>query len=67
MRAGLALAVKNPPANAGDLRDLSSVPRLGRSPGEPTPISLPAESNGQRRLVSYSPQGRQESDTAEET
>ena len=26
--------VKNPLANAGDLRDLSSVPGLGRSPGE---------------------------------
>ena len=26
--------VKNPPANAGDLRDASSVPGLGRSPGE---------------------------------
>ena len=27
-------AVKNPPANAGDARDLSSIPELGRSPGE---------------------------------
>ena len=26
--------IKNPPANAGDLRDISSVPGLGRSPGE---------------------------------
>ena len=26
--------VKNPPANAGDVRDLSSIPELGRSPGE---------------------------------
>ena len=26
--------VKNPPANAGDARDLGSVPGLGRSPGE---------------------------------
>ena len=25
--------VKNPPANAGDLRDACSVPRSGRSPG----------------------------------
>ena len=29
----VALVVKNPPANAGDLRDASSVPGLGRSPG----------------------------------
>ena len=26
--------VKNPPANAGDLRDMGSIPGLGRSPGE---------------------------------
>ena len=25
--------VKNPPANAGDVRDLGSIPGLGRSPG----------------------------------
>ena len=26
--------VKNPPANAGDLKDAGSIPRWGRSPGE---------------------------------
>ena len=26
--------VKNPPANAGDIRDVGSTPRLGRSPGD---------------------------------
>ena len=26
--------VKNPPANAGDLRDAGSIPGSGRSPGE---------------------------------
>ena len=30
-----------------------------------TPIFLPGESHGQRSLVSYSPWGRKESDTAE--
>ena len=25
--------VKNPPANAGDVRDMGSIPALGRSPG----------------------------------
>ena len=25
--------VKNPPANAGDIRDAGSIPGLGRSPG----------------------------------
>ena len=29
----VALVVKNPPANAGDVRDLGSIPGLGRSPG----------------------------------
>jgi len=28
-----ALVVKNPPANARDVRDTGSIPRLGRSPG----------------------------------
>ena len=30
----VALVVKNLPANAGDIRDMSSTPGLGRSPGE---------------------------------
>ena len=30
----VALVIKNPPANAGDLRDVGSIPRLGRSPEE---------------------------------
>ena len=29
----VALVVKNPPANAGDLKDAGSIPGLGRSPG----------------------------------
>ena len=29
----VALVVKNPPANAGDIRDSSSIPSSGRSPG----------------------------------
>ena len=29
----VALVVKNPPANAGDIRDVGSVPGSGRSPG----------------------------------
>ena len=27
--------VKNPPASAGDVRDVGSIPGLGRSPGDP--------------------------------
>ena len=29
----MVLLVKNPPANAGDVRDVGSIPGLGRSPG----------------------------------
>ena len=30
----MVLVVKNPPANAGDIKDVSSIPESGRSPGE---------------------------------
>ena len=30
----VALVVKNSPANVGDLRDMGSIPGLGKSPGE---------------------------------
>ena len=30
----MAVVVKNPPANLGDIRDTGSIPGLGRSPGE---------------------------------
>ena len=56
-------------ASAGNAGDLGSIPRLGRSPGEgngnPTPVFLPGESHGQRRLVAYSPWGPKESDKTE--
>ena len=29
----VVLVVKNPPTNAGDVKDTGSTPRLGRSPG----------------------------------
>ena len=29
----VVLVMKNPPANAGDVRDVSSIPGWGRSPG----------------------------------
>ena len=34
MSSQVMLVVKNPPVNAGDIRDVGSVPGLGRSPGE---------------------------------
>ena len=59
--------------NAGDL---GSIPGSGRSPEEGnntpsppssprTPVLLPGEFHGQRRLRSYSPQCHKESDTTE--
>ena len=61
---------KNPPASAGDRRDVGLIPGLGRSPGEGhgnPPGFLPGESHGQKSLAGYSPWGRTESDTTEAT
>ena len=33
MASHVVLVVKNPPANAGDIKDLDSFPESGRSPG----------------------------------
>ena len=68
----MMLVVKNPPANAGGIRDAGLIPGSGRSPGggrarQPTPVFLPGESHGQRSLVGYSPWGCKESDTREAT
>ena len=62
--------VKNPPANAGDLGDMGSIPGLGRSPrgGNGNPhcsVFLPEKSHGQRRLGGHRPWGHRESDTTE--
>ena len=55
--------VRNLPANAGDIKDLGSIPGLGRSPGEghgnPTPVFLPGASQGQRSVAGSSPWGSQ--------
>ena len=66
----VALEVKDPPANAGDIRDVGSIPGLGRSPGEGNgnpPTFLSEESHGQRSLVGGSPVGCKELDTTEAT
>ena len=50
--------VKILPANAGDIREVGSIPGWGRSPGggrSTTLVFLPGESHGQRSLVDYSP------------
>ena len=53
------LLVKNWLASAGDIRDTSSVPELGRFPQrrklQTAPVFLPGESHKQRSLVGYSP------------
>ena len=59
--------IKNPPANAGDARDVGSIPGSGRSPGEGIPVFLPGESQGRGSLVGYRLGGRTESDRTEAT
>ena len=64
--------VKNPPANPGDVRDLGLIPGSGRSLGredpwvgkipwrraqQSTPVFFHGESQGQRSLAGYGPQG----------
>ena len=64
----MALGVKNPPANAGDMR-LGFDSWVGKIPWrrewQPTPVFSPGESQGQRSLTGYSPWGHKESDTTE--
>ena len=55
----VVLMVKNPPANAGDIRDTGSIHGLGiipwRRTWKPTPVFFPGESHGQMSLAGYSP------------
>ena len=50
IRVHVALVGKNPPVNAGDVRDAGLIPETGRSPGagpwQPTLVFLPGESYG---------------------
>ena len=63
--------VKNPPVNAGAIRDMGSIPGLERSPGgghgNSPQYSCLENPHGQRSLVGYSPWGGKESDTTEGT
>ena len=67
----VALVVKNLPANAGDIRDMGSIPGLGRSPwgrhGNLLQYSCLENPLGQRSLAGYSPWGHKELDTTEVT
>ena len=53
----VVLGVKNPPANAGDIRDVGSIPGLGRSPGEghgnPPQYFRGLQSIGSQRVGNY--------------
>ena len=70
----MEIVVKNPPANAGDIRDhqkLDSTPGSGRSSGgghgKPLQYSWPEESHGQRSLAGYGPEDHKELDITEAT
>ena len=57
-----SLVVKNPPANAGDIRDVGSIPGLGRSLGERK--GCPLQYSGLENSMD-SPWSRKESDMTE--
>ena len=67
----VVLLVKNPPANAGNVRDSGSIPGLGRLPGgghgNPLQYSCLENPHGQRSLGGYSLWGCKESDMTEVT
>ena len=61
--------VKNLPASVGDTGDSDSI-WVGKMPWrrkwQPTPVFLPGESHGERRLEGYNPCGHKESDMTEQ-
>ena len=60
----MVLMVKNPLANAGNVKDVGLIPGSGRCTGVgngfPLPVFLPGKFHGQRSLVDYSPCARKE-------
>ena len=69
----MALAVKDPLASTGDVRDVGLIPGLGKSPEgghgarQPAPIFLPGKPHGQVSLVGYGPWDDTELDMTEAT
>ena len=66
----MVLVVKNPPYNAGDIKNASVIPGLGRSPagGHGNPLQYSClENPWTEEPMDYSLWGHMESDTAEET
>ena len=68
---GDGIALKNMPANAGDVGDVGLIHGSGRSPGgghgNPLQYACLENSHGQRSLAGYSLWGHKESDTTEAT
>ena len=66
----VALVIKNPPANAEDVRQVFE-PWVRKIPWRrawpPIPVFLPGESHGQRSLAGYSPWSCKVWDTTEAT
>ena len=62
---------KNPPANAGDMRDVEFDPWVRKIPWrrtwQPTLVFLPGDSHEQRSLVGYSPWSCKELNSTEVT
>ena len=58
------LSGKESAYSEGAAGDAGSIPGGG---WQPTPVFLPEESDGERSLAGYSPQGHKESDTIEAT
>ena len=67
----VALVVKNLPGNSGDVRDVGSIPHVGKIPWRRkrhlTLVFLPGESQGQRSKAGYIPWGCAELDRTEAT
>ena len=65
----MALVVKNSPAIVGDVRDMGSIPGLGRSPGgghgNPLQYSCLGNPTDRGPWVSYNTWGDKELDTSE--
>ena len=57
----MALVVKNPPANAGDIREVGWIPRSGRSPGgsHDNPLQYSCLENPTGKIVWRIPQTRE--------
>ena len=67
----VVLVVKSLPTNVADIRDVGSIPGLGRSPrgGHGNPLHYSCQENpmdrGTWNMAGYGPRGHRESDTTE--